>query len=195
MAWTPGVAVAALLLAALAGCADHPAAPVYVTTATQTASAPLAANATSAPPPGQPRTESGNLTVYAQADVVACSQQNEVLIGRNMDKVELDKQPGDTSLSIHLEWDAVNPTAANLRLRIVDDWGNPGGPSHADQWGPSPQDLVLFQRDLAKLNATEFLQVAVDGCGPEQAVAVHVVPEEDPQPISYRIEWNTKSDQ
>jgi len=188
-AWT----ALALAAALVAGCIQHAAPPPQVTTLASLTSEPAFPPA---PPPAPPqkRSESGNLTVSVSADAAVCPDY-EVLVGREDDHVTLERRPDDVSLDIRLDWAPVNPTATHLRARIVDDWRYPGGPSHADMWGATPLELQLFQRDLARLNGTEYLQVAADGCAPEDLVAFHSVPSDEPQRVAYRLDWNTLSDQ
>ncbi|HUR25596.1 MAG TPA: hypothetical protein VM327_06245 [Candidatus Thermoplasmatota archaeon] len=187
--WGP-MLVMVLLLAV--GCSEAPAPPPVTTTVGNEAATTVSLEPTSPAGPPPSRTESGTAEVYG-TNVEECHAWNEVVADHHWEFIPLESQAGDASLAIHLEWQAVNPTANEVRLSVRDREG-PSGPVLYDQWGPSPQDLVLFKRDLAAFNDTMYLQVGLDGCRGE-ALGLHAVRSDQPQPVDWALDWNTLSDQ
>src|SRR5688572_13062504 len=121
----------------LAGCADPAPAPDVTTTVGNTATAPFVPSPPPAPagPPG-PREETGTVEVYGTA-AVNCANDSSVVVELHWEYIAVGRQANDTSLAILVEWQPVNPTANELRLRLRDR-DEPAGTVHLDQWGPSP---------------------------------------------------------
>lgn len=183
----PTAVAFSLLALVLAGCSGPEPEPVTTTADDQLV--PYAPPPPPPPPgPAEPREESGEMELHT-VDAYHCQPGNGVFLDHRWEFIPLERQPRDTSLAIRLTWEAVNPTATEVHL-VVRDRPEPGGPVYLDQWGRSAQEVLLLERDLAAWNATMYLQVGLEGCPPEQPVAVHVVPPSEPQPVHWRLRWN-----
>lgn len=180
------------LAAASAGCADDPPQPTVATTAGPSAVPYVPAPPEPPPAPAPPRTETGSFELYGSS-FVHCPARFGVVLEHHWEFLPVRRGPRDASLAASLWWDPVNPTAEELHL-VVRDRPEPNGPVYMEQWGRSPQEFVLFARDLAAWNETMYLQVGVEACPPEVAIGVNLVPSGEPQPVDWRFDWNTLSD-